>query len=176
MKKYILYRLFCLVTFILTSCALQQIPLKNSYNNESFELETSTDFDTVWENIIELFAKNGIGIKLIDKKSGFIIANNTLTSITTEDDDGNLIDPNAWAVSEKYIDPGSRKIYYPYEALIEWNIHIKEKQNQTIININLIDINNKIKVIDSHNNKRIINNTELISTHVFENEIAKKIN
>lgn len=87
------------------SCSPKIIPLKNTYDTKPFELTTNSDFETVWGKIIEMFAKNGIGVKIIDKSSGFIVAQNTTAPITTEDKNGKLVNPKAWAVSEKYYGP-----------------------------------------------------------------------
>lgn len=173
MKKALFILLF------LSSCAPKIIPLKSTYDVKPFELTTPSDFETVWGKIIEMFAKKGIGVKIIDKSSGFIVAQNTSAPITTENKYGKLVDSTAWAVTPKLYDPGTRKYYYAKEGTIEWNIYIKRNtDNTTTININLIDISTVTSVYSLGN---IVAptaktfKTRALTTGVFEKQVAEQI-
>jgi hypothetical protein len=170
---------FLPIFLLFASCAPKLIPLKNNYDTKPFELTTSSDFETVWGKIIEMFAKKGIGVKIIDKSSGFIVAQNTTAPITTEDKNGKLLNPNAWAVTQKLYDPGSRKYFYAKEGTIEWNIYIKRNiDNTTTININLIDVTTVTSVYSlgytvAPTTKTF--KTRALTTGVFEKQIAEQI-
>jgi hypothetical protein len=174
-----LMKKFLIILFLFASCAPKVVPLKNTYDAKPFELTTNSDLDTVWGKVIELFAKKGIGVKIIDKSSGFIVAQNTTAPITTEDKNGKLLNPTAWAVTPKLYDPGSRKYYYAKEGTIEWNIYIKKNTyNTTTINVNLIDITTVSGVYSlgytvAPTTKTF--KTRALTTGVFEKQIAEQI-
>ncbi len=126
-----------------------------------------------------MFAKKGIGVKIIDKSSGFIVAQNTASPITTEDKNGKLIDTTAWAVTQKLYDPGSRKYYYAKEGTMEWNIYLKRNTDSTTtININLIDVLTITSVYSVGYTKASTAKTfktRALTTGVFEKLIAEQI-
>jgi len=116
------------------------IPLKSDYSKiqNTFFLEKSKDI--VWNNIIELFSKNGIGIQLIDKSSGLIISNKTDYSktATTENENGRLTNDKAFIVVERF--DGAFEIVPAQNISATWNIRLFEKDNKTGININMTNI------------------------------------
>jgi hypothetical protein len=170
---------FLILLIVFASCAPKIVPLKNTYDTKPFETTTSSNFETVWSRIIEMFAKKGIGVKLIDKSSGFIVAQNTAAPITTEDKDGKLFNPKAWAVAQKIYDPGSRKFFYAREGTIEWNIFIKRNiDSTTTININLIDVTTTTGVYSFGSTitpTAKIFKTRALTTGVFEKQVADQI-
>jgi hypothetical protein len=169
--------LFALLLF--ASCTAKVVPLKNVYDTKPFELTTSSDFETVWGKIIEMFAKNGIGVKIIDKSSGFIVAQNTAAPITTENKEGKLIDKNAWVVTQKLYDPASRKYYYAKEGTIEWNIYVKRNEDKTTtININLIEVTTVTTGYSlGYTLSPTVNTLKIraLTTGVFEKQVADQI-
>ncbi|MEP7376539.1 MAG: hypothetical protein ABI675_24285 [Chitinophagaceae bacterium] len=170
---------FLIVLLLFASCTPKVIPLKNTYDSKPFETTTTSDFETVWSKVIELFAKKGIGVKIIDKSSGFIVAQNTAAPITTEDKNGKLLNPTAWAVTQKLYDPGSRKYYYAKEGTIEWNIFIKRNTDSTTtININLIDVTTITSVYSIGYTTTATAKTfktRALTTGVFEKQVADQI-
>lgn len=173
-----------MITFLtfLSSCAPKILPLKNKYSDGIYETKSTADFETVWGKVIELFAKTGIGIKLIDKSSGLIVAYSATAPVTTEDANGKIKDPTAWVVAEKYYDPGPKKVYFPKYTDIDWNIYVKkdpDNKDMTIINVNLITpyaISNYYvsgSVFGQTSNPNI--RSKIRSTGVFEKTIADKI-
>jgi len=136
-----LRQFFPLVLFCAISCTPKVIPLKNSYDDKPFEMTAGKDFEQVWSNTIEFFAKSGISIKIIDKSSGLIVATATQADVTAEDKNGKLINPDAWAVAEKIYEPGSNRTYYAKVGTIEWNVFLKKAtETSTTVNINLISV------------------------------------
>jgi hypothetical protein len=173
MKKII----YLLLTVAISSCAMKEVPLKNKYDEKPFEITTTSDFETVWGKTIEYFAKSGIGVKLLDKATGFIVAQNTAAPITVEDKNGKLENPDAWAVTAKMYDPGSKMYYHSEtEVPIEWNIYMKKNTDGgTTININLIKVEASISMYNfgqtTSNPSRIIK-TRALTTGVFERRLA----
>ena len=175
-NRQVLFAVF--IAMLFTSCGPKLIPLKNKYATGNYEIKTQSNFETVWANIISLFAKNGIGVKLIDKSSGFIVAQYSSAPVTIEDKNGKLVDPTAYLVTSKMYDPGPQKIYYPLTANIEWNIYIKSTDgNETLINVNLTSATGGSNYV---NGKMIsamypVGWSTIKSTGVFEKFIADQI-
>lgn len=174
-----------LVTFfsfliIASACTVKTIPLKGKYLSPPYVIESSNNFQNVWDKIIDLFAQKGIGIKLIDKSSGLIVAQNSLVTVTKEDKNGKPIDPEAWLVSSQMYEPGSQKYYYPEKASAEWNIRIKDLGNgKTSINVNLVNIVALTTVTQVNPifmaSTSTTYNTNVVSTGMFEKLLADLI-
>jgi acetyltransferase-like isoleucine patch superfamily enzyme len=90
--------------------------------------------------MIDLFAQNGISIKTIDKSSGIIVSERTSfsNSFTWEVSKGYLNNPNAFVVVGRY-DNALTKIV-PKTITGDWNIRIKTVGNETVINVNLLNL------------------------------------
>lgn len=169
-----------LLIFLFNSCSYKTIYLKGSYQTKPFETVTTSSLNEVWDKLIDLFAQKGLGIKLIDKSSGLIVAHNSLVPVTRENEKGQLVDPTAWVVSTSIYEPGSRKYYYPTTASVEWNVRIKDLGNNTTsINVNMVNIlaNTVVTQINpvfvSGTSTSV--NTAAVSTGVFEKIIADLI-
>ncbi len=178
MKK-IIYVIF-FSPFLLSCATGKFIPFKNDYTKEPYKIESTKTKDQVWDNIIDLFAENGIGIRIIDRSSGLIISNEkALLTFTTEDKTGKILDPKAYVVAMRYYDPNSRKYYKPLRVTGEWNIRIKEIENRTLININLLNINAEYNMVST--NAAYFNTTyskleaKGYTTYEFEKLIANAI-
>ncbi len=168
----IIAAVFITITFI-ASCTPKAIPLKGTYVKEPYQVTTSSSFQTVWDKLIDIFAQKGIGIKIIDKSSGLIVAQNTSVPVTYEDAKGKLVDPSAWIVSSKIYEPGARKYYYPTSASAEWNVIVKDLSNgTTMLNVNITAINASTAVTQVGPIIALptvsIMNTHAVSTGVFE--------
>jgi hypothetical protein len=126
---------------ILFGCSPQMLPLKGSYLDKPFEMTSDKSVDSVWSNIIDLFATKGLSIKVIDKNSGLIVSEKTslMSHYTFEDDNGKLKDPNAWIVLSKIRWMGTDVT--PERLTGEWNVRIKSAGGgKTTINVNLTNI------------------------------------
>ena len=163
--------LFCI--FVFTSCSLQKIPLaSNNKPNTIYYSDKSRE--EVWGKIIELFARNGIGISLIDKSSGLIVSYKTNFSnrITQENDKGELINPNAYVVSSKVLNSLGMNIF-PNEATGSWNIRLFEDKGRTAIEVNLTNI--EVTYVERVGMSTNHVSFDAKSTKVFEQEIAEYI-
>ena len=109
-----------------------QKSLKGTYQNTPYEIQTSKPFDTVWSNLIDLFATKGISIKTIDKADGLIVSEKTsfLNSYTFENKKGKLIDTTAFVVTcrPRGLDPLT-------DIIGVWNVRIKVVGGKTVINV-----------------------------------------
>jgi hypothetical protein len=159
---------------LLSGCAQQKvIGLRGNYSRSPYELTTTSKFNDVWNRLIDLFAKKGIGVKLLDRSSGFIVAQNIQAPVTHEKKDGTVANASAFIITSKYYDPGSRKYYYINLANIEWNIHLVGFDGGTKINVNLINVD-KI----GFDNAILVKNPQDIksySTGVFEKIVTEYI-
>lgn len=128
--------------FFVVGCTVQNVPLNGRYLEKPFEIITDKSFETVWSNIIDLFAQKGLSIKVIDKSSGLITSEKTslLSNYSFEKDNGLLENPDAWVVINRSTYAGTT---LPPQVLSgEWNVRIKSiENNKTSININLTNIN-----------------------------------
>lgn len=177
MKKITLIAFCCITLF---SCSYQTIGLKGTYQTTPYETTTNSSFQQVWDKLIDLFAQKGLGIKVIDKSSGLIVAHNAMVPVTYENEKGQLADPNAWIVSPKVWEPGARKWYYVQSAAAEWNVRIKDSGNGTTkINVNLVNIVSSMAVTQLNlvfvGGTTTQVNTKAVSTGVFERMIADLI-
>lgn len=170
--------IYLLILIIFSACEVKTIPLKGNYPKKPLELTAEKPFQQVWDKLIDLFAQKGIGIKIIDKSSGLIVAQNATLPVTHEDGKGRLVNPEAWVVSSQIYDPGARRYFYPETASVEWNVRIKDLQNgSTSINVNITNIVSATAVytvspiIAAPN--VVMKNTEAVSTGKFEKMIAE---
>lgn len=163
-----------LISLFLTSCtSYKTIPLKGNYLDKPYVIESEKNFNQVWSNIIDLFATNGISIKLLDKDSGLIVAEKTsfINNYTYENKEGLLENPNAYVIVNKVKgDALLDRSIIPVEIFGEWNVRIKETvDNKTSININL----NSLEAWGINYNSRYF--FLIKSTGVYENLIAEFI-
>ena len=133
MKKLLI--LF-VVTFTFTSCA-SIVPLKGSYQ-QGYEFTTELPKEQVWRNLIDFFTKRGIGIKIIDKQSGLLITDRYKYDYTTEDNLGNLVNPDAPLVRETY--KIGLRVISSYDITAEFNVVINDlTDNKTEIKVNIVN-------------------------------------
>lgn len=161
----------------IVSCAVKPIALKGNYSKEPHTIFSVNSFENVWDKLIDLFAQVGIGIKLIDKSSGLIVANSTTVGVTYEDKNENLADPTAWIVSSKIYEPGAKKYFYPKTASVEWNVRIKKADGGgTNINVNITAINSQTSVTQVGPIVAVptvsLMSTQSYSTGVFEKKLS----
>jgi len=186
-KNYIMKKAAYIFTVVLFfSCSPKWLPLKGSYPATPIEISSDKGFDEVWDKLVDVFAQNGLSIKIIDRSSGLIISYSAQLLTTIEKKDGSLADPNAWiAVPQIYSQSAQR--YVPITKIAagpyvsksyldksdpvsgEWNVRIKKTATGTTINVNLVNLT--YSIID----QKIPRTTPLIeykSTGVFEKLIT----
>ena len=64
-----------LVMPLLAACGVSSYSLKTNYTPTT-SIETSTDYDEVWNNVVDFFATNNLPISVLEKDSGLIAASN----------------------------------------------------------------------------------------------------
>ncbi|MEJ7739596.1 MAG: hypothetical protein WKF97_19400 [Chitinophagaceae bacterium] len=135
----------------MTGCAYKITPLKGLYSDKPFEIVSDKSKDRVWDKLIDFFAQKGLSIKIIDRRSGLIISDKSALTWTFEDSKGKLINPSAWIVIEKTVDPGPNKVIKPSSVAGDWNVRIKDlPNNKTVINVNLVNIRAKRESVSKY--------------------------
>jgi len=171
MQKLLKMRKLLLLS-LLASCSYKTIPLKGSYLEKPYSIETSTSSDKVWDKLIDLFAQKGLSIKIIDRASGLIISERAAFGYTTEDKNGKLKDPTAFIVVPQMYNPGNRMTIPVCENLVaEWNVRIKTQGDKTLINVNVVNVVRNVSGVYLANNSC----PQAKSTGVFERIIADAI-
>jgi uncharacterized lipoprotein len=174
MKIYTL--LFFSLLFI--SCAMPKpIALKGNYTTDPKVIETDTEFDKVWDKLIDLFSQKGLSIKIIDRSSGLIISERAALPSTTEKNDGTLKDPGAFAVVPKKYDRYAKKFFPVHEEITgEWNVRIKKAGDKTSINVNIVNIRGESSVYSGGAIRSIeVSCSSCRSTGYFERIISEII-
>ncbi|HMT74164.1 MAG TPA: hypothetical protein PKA77_08855 [Chitinophagaceae bacterium] len=173
MKKLSLILTFASV--ILSSCASYKVvPFKGTYLEPPFKFTSTKTYQQVWDNLIDLFAQKGLSIKLIDKSSGLLISNEIVIKHTVETKTGSLVNSDAYIVVPLLYNKGSmisKPINDNADITGEWNVRVKESQDGTIINVNLVNL--KYFTYDAY--RKIPISTPLVyfkSTGKFEEMIS----
>jgi hypothetical protein len=140
--------LFVFGIVCLISCSTTQvIPLRGIYPSEPFVKTINAPYDSVWNNVIDYYAQKGIGISVIEKVSGLIVAKDAELKWTLEDKNGKLAHPQNWAVIPKIIETGYKGHYTVDIVTGQWNVHIKKiTETSTSVNINLTNIDGTINM------------------------------
>lgn len=168
----------------LVSCfSAKIIPVQGSYPATPMTFSSEKSTDQVWDKLIDLFAQNGLSIKLIDKSSGLIISDNSAITATWEGKGGVLYHPDANIVVPKYLNSNLQMqvgITYPYpdrkiikKADIvhgEWNVRIKKAETGTLINVNLVNVQYETPTLKGGTQLKTL--TTYKSTGRFEKMIA----
>lgn len=130
-----------LVLFSITSCSLKFYPLKGHYPDTPIVYTTDKTFDQVWDNLVDLFAQNGISIRIIDRSSGLITSSKTILSTTYEDSKGKPYHPDAFIVLKRSNYQGDQNLKKSkFEVTGEWNVHLKKEGDKISLNINIANI------------------------------------
>ncbi len=178
MKRFTQMSLGVLSMFYIFSCTTTKIiPLKGNYLHNQIEFKTEVTYDEVWTKTIEIFAKEGIGVKLIDKLSGLIIAESSSIILTTEGKDGKPINTKAYGIAPLVYYSGTNKFYHSKNGIMQWNVFVKKAQgNSTVVMINLVDITtNGTYETKGHYLPTAIGKMKAYSLGVFENELLNRI-
>jgi len=160
----------------LYSCSVHKVIPVSEDHYDSKTIETSASFDQVWDKLIDLFAQNGMSIKVIDRSSGVIVSERGLVPSTIELDPGKLKNPTAYAVSPKVRYATRDKSLY-YELTGEWSVRLKKSDKGTVISINIGNVEGKYVAYDDHSNAIVYTKhcPTCRSTGVFEENISNFI-
>lgn len=164
-------------TFLILACSClttKRLPLKGNYFTPPFVITTATPKDLVWDKLIDLFAQNGLSIKIIDRSSGLITSEAARLSWSNETKNGELVNKDAIvAVPQKIFNGKTVK----YDVITgEWNVRIKAGiKDSTIINVNIVNIKETYYSIDNKSFPIITNLPTARSTGVFERTIVNAI-
>ncbi len=180
MKKIIF-----VVVIAFISCSPKIIPLKGGYPTLPIEITSEKSFEQVWDKLIDVFAQQGLSIKIIDKSSGLIVSDRSLLHVTIEKKDGSLLDSTAFIAVPKQINQGTGKpepisgmFVNPYTKKLqpssivgEWNVRVKKIENGCLINVNIVNV----KLDQPIDTKKSIPYIAYKSTGVFEKALANQI-
>jgi len=159
MKKTIL---FLLLTFLIISCSVRQL---TSVSTEPVEVKSQLSKDEVWSKLVDIFAKEGYEIKIIDKSSGLITTEeySFISNYTTENKKGIQKNPNAYIVVQKKGWSG------PQNVLGKWNVRVKDNtEGGSLINVNIVNL--KAYSISKYGYENYL----VATNHIFEKELAEK--
>lgn len=157
---------------ILSGCSIERYELSGDYSNEPTIITSTKSFDSVWSNVIDLFATKGLSIKIIDKSSGIIVSEkSSFLDHYTFEYKGKLEYPKKWIVLESIYVMGNQ--WEPDKLTAEWNVRIKSiPSGGCTVNVNLTNIE-ATKHFDASKYSAASNyDIKGYSTGVFENKIA----
>lgn len=175
MRKY--FTLITIITTILLSqsCTPTLIGLKGDYDSRKKVYYSDKSKDEVWSKIIELFSRNGIGIKIIDKSSGLIVAEpgDFINSVTYEDENGKMYHPERFIVSTYQGFSGSE--ITPDVITGSWNVRLFEENGKTAFETNLTNIKAYRQNPPTKFSSGTLYTFTAKSTGIFEKQIADYI-
>lgn len=155
----------------LQSCgSYKYLPLKGSYST-GHTATTSKTKDEVWDKLIDIVAETGMKIKTIDKSSGLLISEDYSFkgSITREDLDGKVANPDAWVICSSHYYKGSGYTW-PNQVVGNLNVRVKETTGDTQISIHIVNLVGTLEGVPAPSVKY-----EVASTGVFEKKLAAKL-
>ena len=158
----------------LFSCSPKFIPIKGVYQIRT-EFESTKPLQEVWDNALDLMAKNGYETKILSKENGLIWFKEVsfISSRTREDDSGKIIDTTARVVvSRIYVKGADTPEVVPVIVNAEWNIRVKVLNGKTVIAVNMVNLYANSRV----NGERKLIPIDAKSTGVFEKYIFDQIN
>lgn len=87
-----------------------------------------------------MFAKNGLGIKLIDKSSGLLVSDRVVNrNNSMEDVNGVILQPTAFLVTNYY--KQSKLLQpFPLNVAYDWNVVVTSDGLKTKVNVNIVNI------------------------------------
>jgi hypothetical protein len=159
----------------LLSCSPKIIPLKGSYPATPIIQYSSNSIVDVWDKIIDFFAQKGLAIKIIDKSSGLIVSDATELTWTFENKEGKPNHPDRWVAIPKVIAPGADRATSPSSVRGEWNVRIKKAGDKTSINVNLVNIEERVVTGSYASSSLTYTRVDGKSTGVFEKMIYEAI-
>ena len=145
-----------LFSLTLVSCEKRIVPLKYAYQQDAYEFKTNYNREKTWDQLIDLFTKEGLAIKTIDKVDGIITTEKTsfLNSYTWENKHGTLICSDARVVCGRYrgtftLGPSFR----PGTLTGQWVVRINEDGGATAVVIKLANASAEIFAASATSNQ-----------------------
>ncbi|HTI12517.1 MAG TPA: hypothetical protein VL832_28285 [Puia sp.] len=173
---------FLFASLFMLSCSVQFVAPKGNYPKPPIAYHSNKPVDKVWDNLIDVFAQNGLSIKIIDKSSGLIVSERKSLSFTVEDKKGKIKNPSAFVIMPRITYEGFDDAILPYHVYGEWNVRIKAEGQGTLININLLNFNADYGDPKSENSlyyqklrRKYQGSLDGQTTGIFENIIATSI-
>ncbi|MDE6069610.1 MAG: hypothetical protein K2F92_01850 [Alistipes sp.] len=135
MKTKLLYVALTLTAICcLSSCSQKVYRLRGNYDVVT-SIETNSSFEDVWNRVIDFFAENNIPIATLEKASGIVVANSVNipeSRISIEDEQGRILDRNAW-----FVFPYEKK-FVRGKVQCSFNIRVRKQENgKSYISVNL---------------------------------------
>ncbi|MBV4360394.1 hypothetical protein [Pinibacter aurantiacus] len=112
---------------IIGACSSNIVLLKGKYSETPVEITSTKQVDSIWSTITQLFNEKGLTIKKLEKEKGLIVSTKSSSFIpayTFEDNDGKLIEPQAWIVVRQTFINGKK--WVPHNVFCQWNIQVTE--------------------------------------------------
>jgi hypothetical protein len=163
------------ILLLFASCKTVQ-PLQANYDTKPYRITTTSNFETIWNNIIDIYSQNGKSFRIISKPDGLIVVQEKVSPVTYEEK-GQMVNATAWAIAEKVYEPGNERYFLPTQGIIEWNIHIKHNNdNSTTIDINIVSPMTVTKAFLAAfgENKRVYK-AKAFSTGVYEKQLEMQL-
>lgn len=151
------------VGLVLTSCSVSKPMLNNRYDAQK-TFSTEQSFDHVWNNVIDLFAQNGITVTNMEKASGFIAANGIEFNdhYTVENINDKRYNPNAY-----FVIPNGK--FDTVKITASFNVRVRKNDDNTVtVSINLPNLKGQTYKRDIWTGIPSIKNVEVASTGMFE--------
>lgn len=148
---------------LLNSCSTSKGLLSNAYNAQK-TFTTKQSFDHVWDNVIDLFAENGITVTNMEKASGFIAANGIEfnDNYTVENKKDKHYNPNAY-----FIIPNGK--FDTAKITANFNVRVRQNDDNTVtVSINLPNLTGRTYKRDIWTGIPSVKDVEVASTGVFE--------
>ena len=138
------------------------------YPEAVYTCSTNSPMEKVWSDAIDLFAKRGYSIKIIDKSSGLLNSSpiSMMDHYTYENRKGELRDSSAYIVT-------SRQIIDPTEVSAELYVRITSENDHTFIQVKLLNVRSICTIPGTSTTSAIVEINEALSTGILEKEIAK---
>ncbi len=116
----------------MAACTPELVQIKGKYNDSPIEITSVQQTDSVWLKLTTLLSIHGLLVKKIDKVKGLLTSKESaFIAYTFEDDNGKLIQPQAWVVLNKAIVNG--KQWYPKAIYSQWNIQVNVTMHKPLI-------------------------------------------
>lgn len=137
---------FVLLAISLSAC-VTYVPVEGKYHSGPVETVTAKTKDDIWENLMDLIARNGLPVVTLDKASGIVIGGPASLTATRErgkhdetrsKTDSRLVRPNAHLVTGYSYHSG--QFTYDPNGLGRWNVRVRDNGDQRIVSVGLFDL------------------------------------
>ena len=158
------------VGLLLSACSSSKSTLSNNYSAQK-SFKTHLPYDKVWDNVIDLFAENGVTITNMEKASGLIVANGIEFNdhYTVENKNDKRYNPYAY-----FVVPNGK--FDAAKITASFNVRVRQNDDNTVtVSINLPNLKGTTYKKDIWTGIPTIRNVDVASTGVFEQMLFEKI-